>query len=162
MKKRVLDACCGGRMFWFDKNNEDVVFQDNRIETRVVDVGTPSTRGRSPKVTRPDFLSSFTNMPYPNECFWHVVFDPPHLCKERDTGVFTATYGVLNPETWQEDIRMGFQECFRVLKTNGTLIFKWNEIQIPLKEVLCLTPYQPMYGHRSGKKANTHWVSFIK
>jgi hypothetical protein len=30
LSKRVLDACCGSRMFWFDKQNPDVVFADNR------------------------------------------------------------------------------------------------------------------------------------
>lgn len=29
-QKRILDVCCGGRMFWFDKNNPDVLFVDNR------------------------------------------------------------------------------------------------------------------------------------
>jgi hypothetical protein len=48
------------------------------------------------------------------------------------------------------------------LKPNGTLIFKWNEIHIPIKSVLALTDKKPLYGHRSGKKANTHWVAFIK
>lgn len=28
--KRILDACCGFRMFWFNKNNSDVVFMDKR------------------------------------------------------------------------------------------------------------------------------------
>lgn len=31
--KKILDACCGSRMFWFDKNNENVVFMDNRQES---------------------------------------------------------------------------------------------------------------------------------
>ncbi|MGT9551752.1 SAM-dependent methyltransferase, partial [Enterococcus faecalis] len=28
--KRILDACCGSRLFWFDKQNEQVLFMDNR------------------------------------------------------------------------------------------------------------------------------------
>ena len=28
--KQILDACCGSRMFWFDKENPAVVFIDNR------------------------------------------------------------------------------------------------------------------------------------
>lgn len=28
--KKILDACCGSGMFWFDKNNPDVIFADNR------------------------------------------------------------------------------------------------------------------------------------
>lgn len=28
--KKILDACCGSRMFWFDKENADVEFMDIR------------------------------------------------------------------------------------------------------------------------------------
>jgi len=31
VKKIILDACCGGRMFWFDKKNPNTLFVDNRI-----------------------------------------------------------------------------------------------------------------------------------
>jgi hypothetical protein len=58
--------------------------------------------------------------------------------------------------------RLGFSECFRVLKPFGTLIFKWNEVDIPLRQVLALTDHKPLYGHRSGKAAKTHWVAFMK
>lgn len=27
---KILDACCGGKMFWHEKNLEFVDFQDNR------------------------------------------------------------------------------------------------------------------------------------
>lgn len=27
---KILDACCGGKMFWYEKNLEFVDFQDNR------------------------------------------------------------------------------------------------------------------------------------
>jgi len=63
---------------------------------------------------------------------------------------------------WKEDLKQGFTECFRVLKRNGTLIFKWNEVCIPLKEILNLTDYKPICGHPSGKRMGTHWVLFIK
>ena len=31
MSKRIIDVCCGSKMFWFDKDNEDVEFCDNRV-----------------------------------------------------------------------------------------------------------------------------------
>jgi hypothetical protein len=71
-------------------------------------------------------------------------------------------YGVLDSQNWQSDLSQGFSECFRVLKTNGTLIFKWNETSIQLKEVLKLTNYRPVLGHPSGKRMATHWVVFVK
>jgi SAM-dependent methyltransferase len=70
-------------------------------------------------------------------------------------------YGVLDRTTWQADLRKGFAECFRVLKPSGVLVFKWNEHDIPLKEVLALTPHRPLFGHPSGKASKTHWVAFM-
>ena len=29
---RILDACCGSRMFWFDKDNEFTTYMDIREE----------------------------------------------------------------------------------------------------------------------------------
>ena len=31
--KLILDACCGSRMFWFDKYNPLALFVDKRSET---------------------------------------------------------------------------------------------------------------------------------
>ena len=60
--KKILDACCGSRMFWFDKNNPDVIFADNReLETTLCD-------GRK-LVIKPDEKIDFRDMPYPdNTC----------------------------------------------------------------------------------------------
>jgi hypothetical protein len=58
--------------------------------------------------------------------------------------------------------RRGFEECFRVLKPEGTLIFKWAETQFPVSEILSLTPERPLFGQRCGKTAKTHWVVFMK
>lgn len=71
-------------------------------------------------------------------------------------------YGRLNKESWKEDLAKGFSEAFRVLRPNGTLAFKWNETQIPTKQVLALTNYKPTIVQRVGKNDKTHWVLFIK
>jgi hypothetical protein len=48
------------------------------------------------------------------------------------------------------------------LRHEGTLIFKWNETDVPVAEVLALTGEKPLYGHRSGKMSKTHWIAFLK
>jgi hypothetical protein len=88
-------------------------------------------------------------------------------CSIRPTSstpeIFLAKkYGYLHRGTWSDDLRRGFAECFRVLKYNGVLVFKWNEMHIPLKDILALTPMKPLFGNRGGKAAKTHWVVFIK
>lgn len=57
--KKILDACCGSRMFWFDKKNPNVLFCDVRSEQhRLCD-------GRILEI-KPDMEVDFREMPsYP-------------------------------------------------------------------------------------------------
>ena len=157
----VLDACCGSRMFWFDKKDDRALFVDKRRETWPIDIGTPGTIGRSPIVVDPDELADFTALPYPDDAFALVVFDPPHIERTEAKGLLTKKYGHLTGD-WRETLRRGFAECFRVLKPQGTLIFKWAESDYPVSEVLALTPEKPLFGHKSGKQSATHWIAFMK
>ncbi len=34
--KLILDVCCGSRMFWFDKENKNVIFGDRRREEHIL------------------------------------------------------------------------------------------------------------------------------
>ena len=151
---RVLDACCGSRMFWFDKAHPDAVFIDNREETHKLCDGRILT-------IKPDVLADFTKLPFPSDRFSLVVFDPPHLVRAGDKSWMKLKYGKLG-EDWENDLRKGFSECFRVLKKDGTLIFKWNETQVPVSQILKLTPACPLFGNRCGKSSKTHWIVFIK
>lgn len=157
----VLDACCGSRMFWFDKQDPRALFVDNRRETHPIDIGTPGTVGRSPIVVNPDMLADFTGLPFPAGSFSLVVFDPPHIERTAAKGLLTKKYGHLTGD-WREMLRRGFAECFRVLKPHGTLIFKWAESDYPVSEVLKLTTERPLFGHQSGKQSATHWIAFLK
>lgn len=144
-------------MFWFNKKNPDTLYLDNRTLAP-----TLQTNGATITVA-PDMVMDFRKLELPNDSFFLVVFDPPHIKKRGGKRSWMAEkYGELNSKTWKEDIRSGFSECFRVLKPNGVLIFKWNETDILLREVLELTPYKPLFGHPSGKASKTHWVTFMK
>lgn len=152
--KRILDACCGSRMCWFDKHNPEALFMDIRQET------TTLCDGRILEVN-PDVIGDFRNMPFDNESFHLVLFDPPHLKDLGKSSWFAKKYGRLFP-TWEDDIKQGFAECFRVLKPGGFLIFKWNETDIKVSEIMKLTSERPLFGHISGKRANTLWICFMK
>lgn len=151
--KPILDACCGSRMFWFDHDDPHTVFCDNRrIEEMLCD-------GRVLRI-EPDVLCDFKALPFPDESFYLVVFDPPHLKRAGPKSWQGKKYGVL-PKDWEGELRQGFAECFRVLRPNGTLVFKWSEVQIPLSEVLRLIPERPLFGdRRAGRGAQ--WVVFMK
>ena len=154
--KLILDPASSMRSFYFDKKDKRVLFGDIRVkETHLL------TNGQTIHI-EPDEVMDFRAIPYPDETFKIVVFDPPHMLNLSEKSWMRKKYGVLDKETWQDDLTKGFAECFRVLKDEGTLIFKWNEVSIPLKDILTLTPYKPVLGHPSGKRMGTHWVLFIK
>ena len=156
MKKIVLDACCGPRGMWFDKNDPRALFMDIRKESHINHY--PS--GYKKTIIDPDVIGDFTNIDQPDNTFNLVVFDPPHITQEAD-GEITKRYGALKGD-WKSMLRDGFRECFRVLKPSGVLIFKWNETRIPVRDILALTDHKPLFGHKSGIKMQTHWICFIK
>ena len=153
--KTILDACCGGRMFWFDKADPNCIYIDIRTETH--DFGKSGTCKISP-----DILADFRDLPFRDETFYHIVFDPPHLTELHQKNTWLEKkYGILS-FGWRQHIKQGFNECWRVLKHGGTLVFKWNEICVPLKEVIQLAPTKPIYGNRQPHKSKTHWITFFK
>ena len=158
--KKVLDVCCGSRGMWFDKQDVRALYIDKRCKDYNLKLNAAYPNGGIIKI-EPDIIGDFTNIKQPNNSFFHVVFDPPHITRKAIESDLTKRYGVLQ-DGWQDMIRKGFEECFRVLKPNGILIFKWSEVQIPIRDVLKLTKQKPLYGHKSGKRMNTHWVCFIK
>ena len=141
-------------MFWFDRENPDVVFGDIRNEEHIL------CDGRELKI-KPDITIDFRKIPFPDNTFKLVVFDPPHLKNVGENSWMFKKYGGLS-KTWKDDIRAGFGECFRVLQKDGVLIFKWNQDQIKTREILTLTDQKPLFGHPSGRQAKTHWICFMK
>lgn len=158
--KTVLDVCCGPKSMWFNKEDPRTIYMDNRIEQH------DKPRKCRKNITRikinPDIKADFIDLPFSDESFCLVVMDPPHY-KEKGAGAghIRKHYGCLFPG-WEEMLTDGFRECFRVLKPGGTLIFKWCDYQIPLNDILALTPEKPLFGHRTGSRQKTHWVAFIK
>lgn len=150
---KILDPCCGSKMMWLDKDNPAIVFGDIRSETITL----------TDRVLRvdPDMQMDFRDMPFADNTFRLVAFDPPHIVRAGPKSWLAAKYGKLS-KTWQEDLEKGFAECFRVLEVGGVLVFKWNESMVRLKEVLALTPHKPLFGQVSGKSGLTHFLVFMK
>lgn len=156
-KKLILDACCGGRSFWFDKENPCVLFADKRSIVQTTGTG----KNMRTRKCLPDKIMDFRKMDVSDQTFDLVVFDPPHLFL-GEKSYMAKIYGSLDKQTWQEDLKKGFSECFRVLKERGILIFKWNSCDVLLKDILKLTTQKPLFGHPSGKAQKTHWICFMK
>ena len=156
----VLDACCGSRMFWFDRQDDRATFIDKRRE-RCTLPDKSSKGGSRELIVDPDIIADFTNLPFEDNTFALVVFDPPHFGRNGQTGWIAKKYGTLG-DNWREEIAAGFRECFRVLRPLGTLVFKWNEDEVSVGDILKLTPEKPLFGNKYGKHYKSHWIVFIK
>lgn len=156
----ILDMACGSRMFWFDRADSRAVFADNRRESHVLK-DSSSRGGSRVLVIDPDIQCDFANLPFADASFPLVVFDPPHLIRNGRSGWLAKKYGKLD-ENWRDSLRAGFREAFRVLRPCGVLIFKWNERNIPVGQIVVLAEHKPIIGNRCGRSAQTHWIVFMK
>lgn len=157
MNKKILDVTCGSRTIWFDKHHPAAVYCDIREErfdglwkgkNSVVDICL-------------DVICSFTDLPFPDESYSLVIFDPPHLIRAKETSWLVKKYGKLD-DNWPQMLRDGFWECMRVLKPDGVMIFKWSEHDIPAEKVWKAIGQKPLFGHHSGKNMGTFWGCFMK
>lgn len=153
----VLDVCCGSRMFWFDRKDQRALFVDKRRESHKL-TDKSSKGGSRQLVIDPDLQADFTALPFADDTFALVIFDPPHLVHSGRKSWLAKKYGKLEGD-WKEELRLGFAECFRVLRTEGTMVFKWSEHDVPLSQILALTPERPLIGQRGRK---SHWLVFFK
>ena len=119
--KIILDACCGSRMFWFDKKNPLVLFADIRDEEHTL------CDGRSLKV-HPDIVSDFTDMPFLDESFKLVVFDPPHLLK-----VGNNMFGL--SELGQPSLTVPFLKNIPLAKNQRTISLWKKQLFPPQKQL---------------------------
>lgn len=161
MKKIILDATCGSRTMWFDKYHPNAVYCDCRREECIREWKSGEKTSARSCIVEPDIQCDFTDLPFEDNYFYHVVFDPPHLRRANETSWLVKKYGRLD-DNWPQMLHDGFNECMRVLKTYGTLIFKWSEHDIPAEQVWKAIGKKPLYGHHSGKKSQTFWGAFMK
>ena len=162
--KFIMDAGCGGRFMWDNKDHPNTLYIDNRTEPKGINPHRPNFE------VRPDKVMDWRSLDMPNKSFKLILWDPPHSKSLGKTSRMRLTYGSLGPETWANDLSKGFKELWRVLDDYGTLVFKWNQSEIKLKDVLALFPVRPLFGDRGSAKfcknkktdSNTRWSVFMK
>lgn len=128
---KILDPACGSKMFWFDKNESHTTYTDIRKE-----ILTMKDRKYTRKIIiDPDKVANFTDLPFDEEEFNLIVFDPPHLNKVGANSWLAKKYGQLDRNSWPTDIEKGFKDVFTHI------------------------PYKPILGDKRG---HTRWFVFIK
>ncbi|AFH21870.1 putative methyltransferase [environmental Halophage eHP-11] len=153
------------RTIWTEdnKDRDDTLYVDKRER----EPGFAGQEGRTYGVD-PDEIQDFRDLEYDDETFNLVVFDPPHVIKdggmESLSGYIEKNYGALCAETWQSDIRAGFEELWRVLAPGGTLAFKFADNAADWGEVLDLAPVEPLFGTTNKQRngVETRWFLFYK
>jgi SAM-dependent methyltransferase len=102
----ILDSTCGFRKMWRGRRPSNVVFMDIRKECR------------------PDVVGDLKNMPFKDEAFDVIYFDPPHHIPAKG---FMYNYAFGEGLTPTQRVRLFYEankEFSRVLKRNGLLFCK--------------------------------------
>lgn len=145
----ILDATAGGRHMWFDKMPDDVLFVDKRV------VPPGAIVQKSLWEVRPDVQADYTSLPFADDSFEMVVFDPPHIYRENPSGIITTTYGTFQD---LDEVVAGLHECYRV--ASRWLVFKWSGVENPLSDIFKRTTLRPLFGHPTVR--DTMWMMFDK
>ena len=159
-EKFILDATAGFRMMWFNKQHPNTIYIDQRPECE------------------PDQVADWTKkLPYEDNKFKLIVFDPPHILfdKGKVASNLSLNFGALSPETWQQDLKKGLLEMWRILAPFGVMIVKWNNYCISSDKFLKLCPAEPLIYQVSasrekhsrknkgdGNHVKTLWFCFMK
>jgi hypothetical protein len=149
---------------WLNKHHPNAVY----IDLRKAPKGHIQNGFNPNHEVMPDILMDFRNLAFPDKTFKLIYFDPPHLSTLTETSIMRKKFGILNAETYQYDLKHAFRELWRVLADEGTLLVKWNDIEIPYKNLLSFSHVPPLVQNiTAGQKAlkdghRSYWFSFFK
>ena len=169
----ILDATAGNRTMWQVKDISHIIYVDMERKLK----------------NKPTLFADNTNLPFPNKTFDTIFYDPPHnwgggdepnpiypseikkWAEKHKPFAFTY-YGWDKYKTRVQLIRhvyMAQKEFYRVLKDDGILLFKWNEMRIPLDRILgAFDRWVQIMDLRvndithTASQHQTFWVLFVK
>ena len=169
----ILDATAGNRQMWKKKFSKNITYIDQGERLQIP----------------PDIICDNTNTPFADKTFDTIFYDPPHRWAwegsyfsyqnaEDAKDVWGDRKGVITYYGWDvfktrgdviKHLYNANNELHRILKDDGLLWFKWNEIEISLQQVLSLfgkwDELMRLYVNspmQRKKDVQTYWVVFEK
>ena len=160
----ILDATCGLKQMWFQKDDPETIYLDMRHSAIQY---TEKQFNRRPdyrkRIINPTIQADNRYCPFKDDVFDVILFDPPHMITNVESSELQHTYSILNPITWTKEMSSSIKELFRVLKPKGIFIFKWAENSATIKEALKLFPCEPLFGSNpQNPNHKTWWIIFRK
>lgn len=145
---KILDLSAGKRSVWFNRLQDDVVFVDIR------------------EAVCPTVVADTTQLPFQQEFFDLIVFDPPHVTHGSGSKM-AEYYGAFPADVIRDMIARSSAEAFRVSTTNALMAFKWNDHDVKLGRILALLEgWEPLFGHkvagRTKHRSSSYWCLLKK
>ena len=106
MQKKILDATCGSRTIWFNKQHPAAIYCDVRSEECTGIWKSTKSDSERTCIIRPDIQCDFTALPFPDNTFSLVVFDHPHLRRVGENAWMRKKYGQLGGYTAPQDLQI--------------------------------------------------------
>lgn len=151
----MLDATAGHRMMWPNKNPPNTVFMDKKHDTRIP----------------PDVIGVWEHLPFKDDCFDVVLFDPPHLIRFGKPGQNFRMFD--NYGCWSSKvealvaINKAQAEFARVA---GRLCFKWCDTRdgpkywglLPLFKGRWRKVFERSHPTKGSGHRRTYWATFVR
>ena len=169
----ILDATAGNRQMWKKKDSENIIYLDSQLRLQVP----------------PTIFASNTNTPFKDGTFDTIFYDPPHRWAwdgsyfsfpnmEEAKKIWGDKKGVITYYGWDifrtrsdliKHLYNASVEFHRILKYDGLLWLKWNELEINISQVLSLfgiwNELMRLYVEspmQRKKDVQTYWIVFEK
>ena len=163
---KILDATTGFKGIWYQKNHPFVTFIDKRKGWMDGKTKNMTFKNRRRWKIDPDLVVSWKDVPFPDNYFDMIIFDPPHLILDRGKSIpqMAKAYGNLYSYNWRMELKEGIAKLFQILKPEGIFVLKWCENSVKVQEIIKLCPYPPLFGSNTKSKGRTanYWILFLK
>lgn len=162
----ILDATAFCREMWYDKKYSDCIYMDKRKGKFRADSYKDNPKFEKLEWDiRPTVQAVWEKLPFRDEVFDQVLFDPPHKIG-NSYSVFSDKYGQLELWGWQKQLYNASKEFLRVLKPKGLLFFKWAETckaSDRAIKVIEAGGFKPLFGsNTTSGKTSAVWVTYCK